>query len=149
MPGVIHAPFAVLTQTLKNTIPLIYSGQEEPFLDSLSFFYKDTLHFGKYERASFYKKLLRLRKNNDALSADANFKRIKVGDEKSVYAFTRDKGKNKVLVIVNLSKQPQKIMISEPGLQTKATEIFQNKSQNLTSKPWMMNAWGYAVYEFK
>jgi alpha-amylase len=149
MPGAIHAPFAVLTQTLKNSIPLIYSGQEEPFLDSLSFFYKDTLHFSKYERASFYKKLLRLRTNNDALSADANFKRIKVGDEKSVYAFTRDKGKNKVLVIVNLSKQPQKIMISEPGLQTKATEIFQNKSETLTSKPWMMNAWGYAIYEFK
>ncbi|MCD8538386.1 MAG: alpha-amylase [Leadbetterella sp.] len=38
MPGEIHAPFAVLTQTLPLGIPLIYSGQEEPHPDSLSFF---------------------------------------------------------------------------------------------------------------
>jgi glycosidase len=149
MPGAIHAPFAVLTQTLKNSIPLIYSGQEEPFLDSLSFFYKDTLQFGKYERAGFYKKLLRLRKYNDALSADANFKRVKVGDEKSIYAFTREKGKNKILVIVNLSNKDQKVTINEPSLQSKAYEVLQNKTETLSGKPWKMNAWGFNVYEYK
>ncbi len=35
MPGDVHAPFAVLTQTLKRSVPLIYGGQEEPFLDSV------------------------------------------------------------------------------------------------------------------
>src|SRR5436189_4596771 len=47
MPGNSHAPFAVLTNTLQRSIPLIYSGQEEPFLDSVSFFYKDTITFSR------------------------------------------------------------------------------------------------------
>lgn len=147
MPGAIHAPFAVLTQTLKNTIPLIYSGQEEPFLDSISFFYKDTIKFSKFERATFYKKLLRLRKNNEALSADAAFKRVKLGDEKFVYAFTREKGKHKILVVVNLSNKNQNISITDKSLQTKATDIFNNQTQTLTAQPFALQAWGYAVYE--
>ena len=61
MPGASHAPFAVLTQTLPRSIPEIYSGQEEPFLDSISFFYKDTITFHNYARANFYSKLLHLR----------------------------------------------------------------------------------------
>ena len=61
MPGASHAPFAVLTQTLPRSVPLIYSGQEEPFLDSISFFYKDTITFAKFARADFYSKLLHLR----------------------------------------------------------------------------------------
>ncbi len=63
MPGESHAPFAVITQTIKNSVPLIYSGQEEPVLDSISFFYKNPIVFGKYQRAAFYKKLLNLRTN--------------------------------------------------------------------------------------
>src|SRR5258708_4715985 len=55
MPGDVHAPFAVLTQTLPRGAPLIYSGQEEPVLRSLSFFEKDTIQFKNLERAAFYK----------------------------------------------------------------------------------------------
>ena len=62
-PGAVHAPFAVFTQTMARNVPLIYSGQEEPFLDSISFFYKDTITFKNYNRAKFYKTLLELRKN--------------------------------------------------------------------------------------
>ena len=53
MPGAIHAPFAVFTLTMYHSIPLIYSGQEEPVLDSLSFFYKDAINFKNYRRAKF------------------------------------------------------------------------------------------------
>ncbi|MEI9810177.1 MAG: alpha-amylase family glycosyl hydrolase [Bacteroidota bacterium] len=68
MPGAIHAPFAVFTQTMYNGVPLIYSGQEEPVLDSISFFYKDTITFKKLGRSKFYKTLLELRKNNPGIS---------------------------------------------------------------------------------
>lgn len=67
MPGNIHAPFAVLTQTLAKGVPLIYSGQEEPVTDSISFFYKDAIEFGKYERAAFYKTLLDLKKKKRSI----------------------------------------------------------------------------------
>src|SRR4029079_1773854 len=109
MPGASHAPFAVLTQTIDHSLPLIYSGQEEPFLDSVSFFYKDTITFGKLQRANFYKTLLNLRKNNPALAADASFRKLRTNNDAALYAFEREKGGNKVLVILNLSKQAQHI----------------------------------------
>ena len=57
MPGESHAPFAVLTQTMKRSVPLIYSSQEEPLLRAIPFFEKDTIPFVKLSRAPFYKKL--------------------------------------------------------------------------------------------
>jgi len=75
MPGASHAPFAVMTQTLGRAVPLVYSGQEEPFLDSISFFIKTPYYLEKYSRASFYKTLLDLRRSNPALAANASFKK--------------------------------------------------------------------------
>ena len=43
------------TQTMKQSVPLIYSGQEEPVLDSVSFFYKDTIMFSKFKGPIFIK----------------------------------------------------------------------------------------------
>ena len=39
-PGAAHAPFAVFTQTMVNSVPLVYSGQEEPVLRALEFLKK-------------------------------------------------------------------------------------------------------------
>ena len=77
MPGITHAPFAVLTFTIKNNVPLIYSGQEEPILRPIRFFDKDTIVFSKFKRADFYNKLLSLRKYQPALNSEAAFQRIK------------------------------------------------------------------------
>jgi glycosidase len=111
MPGESHAPFAVLTQTLQNSVPLIYSGQEEPTLDSISFFYKNPIQFGKNQRANFYKTLLSARKNNAALAANASFTKLITSNDDAVYAFVRENSGKKVVVITNLSKSPQNITI--------------------------------------
>lgn len=148
MPGASHAPFAVLTQTMKNSIPLIYSGQEEPFLDSLSFFYKDTITFSKYERGNFYKKLLKLRNNNKALSANATFKKVSAGNDKFVYAFVREKDNKKVLVILNLSAVAQNIQIKDAALLGKINNLFLDKTEEVKNTAWQMEPWGYAVYEY-
>ena len=110
MPGASHAPFAVLTQTLPRSIPLIYSGQEEPFLDSISFFYKDTITFHKYARAKFYSNLVTFKKNNNALAANASFKKLHTSNDENVYAFERISGNDKIIVIVNLIKRMRKIL---------------------------------------
>jgi hypothetical protein len=47
-PGAVHAPFAVFTQTMVNSVPLIYSGQEEPVLRAIQFFDKDPIIFQKF-----------------------------------------------------------------------------------------------------
>jgi glycosidase len=148
-PGRVHAPFAVFTQTMANSVPLIYSGQEEPVLRALKFFDKDLITFDKLQRAEFYKTLLNLRKRNTALSADASFKKVSVGDDKAVYAFVREKENKKVFVILNFSANPQLITINEKTLFGKPYNVFRGKKESLSSKGLNMPPWGYAVYEYK
>lgn len=147
-PGIVHAPFAVFTQTMANSIPLVYSGQEEPVLRPLKFFDKDPMTFENFERADFYKTLLALRKRNVALSADASFKKINVGDEKAVYAYVRAKDGKKVFVILNLSDVDQAISVKDASLMGSAKNIFTGKNENVSSKQWIMKPWGYAVFEY-
>jgi alpha-amylase len=148
MPGYIHAPFAVLTQTYERSVPLVYSGQEEPVLDSISFFYKDTINFLKYARAPFYKTLLQLRKNNPALSANASFKKLRTNNDAAIYAFEREKLGNRVLVILNLSAGKQHLTwLDHPSTNT-WTNVFdgmkESVDQDLSLKPW-----DYAVFEIR
>lgn len=147
-PGASHAPFAVLTQTISRSIPLIYSGQEEPLLDSLSFFYKDQIPFGQYKRASFYKTLLELRKRNPALAPDAAFRKIDAGSPKALYAYTREKGGKKVLVILNLSKQGQTVHIRDSSLAGKPANLFLMNNESPIEQDWKIDPWGYVVYEY-
>ncbi|MGZ3838845.1 MAG: alpha-amylase family glycosyl hydrolase [Flavisolibacter sp.] len=146
MPGASHAPFAVLTQTLDRSIPLVYSGQEEPVLDSISFFYKDTIHFGKYQRAGFYKKLLDLRKRHPALAANASFKKLSTSDDAAIYAYERVRGADKVLVILNLSPSPRKFTWKvKPSARTWNNVFAGNKEP--VDRGFGLEPWGYAVFE--
>ncbi len=147
MPGASHAPFAVLTQTMVRGVPLIYSGQEEPVLKKVEFFEKDPITFGKFGRAKFYNTLLHLRQTNPALAADASFKKIVVGDEKSVYAFIREKDGKKVLVILNLSAKEQNIKVTGAGFDGERYNVFMGTKEPLENKEWKIEPWGYAIYE--
>lgn len=147
-PGAVHAPFAVFSQTMAKSVPLIYGGQEEPVLRPLKFFDKDPMVFGKFERAAFYKTLLLLRQRNVALSADASFRKVSVGDDRSVYAFVREKSGKKVLVILNFSGKPQSVAIKEKSLSGQAFNVFKSAKERLSNKAWELAPWGYAVYEY-
>ena len=149
MPGITHAPFAVLTQTMKRSVPLIYSSQEEPYLDSISFFYKNTIPFGKYARAGFYSKLLTLRKNNEALAANASYNKIKSSADDKVFAYTRENNGAKVLVVLNLSKDAVTATLSNHTLSGKATEIFSNKAETISDgQQFDLKPWDYKVYSY-
>jgi len=148
-PGAVHAPFAVFSQTMGKTIPLIYGGQEEPILRALEFFEKDPMVFKEYKRAAFYKTLLNLRKNNVALAADASFRKIKAGDSTAVYAFVREKAGKKILVILNLSANEQTIKITDRSLFGTPYNVFMGSKEKLIDRSWKMEPWGYAVYEYK
>ena len=147
-PGPSHAPFAVFTQTMAGTVPLVYSGQEEPFLDSISFFYKDTITFKNYGRAKFYKTLLELRKNTPALSADASFRKVNVGNDKALYAYVKEKEGKKLFVILNLSVTEQNITVTDKDLLGKPYNVFMGTNEELTDKEWKIEPWGYVVYEY-
>lgn len=147
-PGASHAPFAVMTQTMKRSVPLIYSGQEEPFLRAIRFFDKDTITLGKYQREKFYTTLLALRKANPALAANASFKKVVAGNEDAVYAYVRQSGKNKVLVILNWSDKAQTIKLTDKILLGDVHNVFMHSKEVLSGKEWKMEPWGYAVYTY-
>lgn len=147
-PGAVHAPFAVFSQTMKNSVPLIYSGQEEPVLRALEFFEKDPITFKNFEREKFYKTLLELRKRNEALSANTSFRKVLVGDEKAVYAYVREKGNKKVFVILNFSGIEQSVSLKESSLLGKAYNVFEEKEVLLNAKERKMKPWGYEIYEY-
>ncbi|HZE84879.1 MAG TPA: alpha-amylase family glycosyl hydrolase [Puia sp.] len=147
-PGASHAPFAVFTQTMAGSIPLIYSGQEEPVLRAIKFFDKDTIQFGKFSRVPFYKTLLALHKRNAALAADAAFRKVVVGDEDGLYAYIREKAGKKVLVILNLSASQQTVTVKDKDLPGDAYNVFMGVRERPGGKSWMIEPWGYAVYEY-
>jgi alpha-amylase len=148
MPGEIHAPFAVLTQTWRNSLPLIYSGQEEPFLDSISFFYKDTITFSKYERSYFYNRLLTLRKTNPALSVDAVYTKLKSSNDDIVYAYIKEKNKRKILVMLNFSNKPQTFSVNG-NIEGQPENIFIGKPEIIkNNQNFSLAPWGYLVYSY-
>lgn len=148
-PGLVHAPFAVFTQTMRNTLPLIYSGQEEQVLRKIEFFEKDNMHFGKYGRASFYKALLTLRKRTPALATDASFRKVSAGDDKALYAYVREKEAHKILVILNLSGKEQPVSIKDASLEGKPYNVFLFLNEPINPRhSFNLEPWGYVVYDY-
>ncbi len=141
-PGEKHAPFAVLTQTLPASIPLIYSGQEEPVLRAIPFFEKDTILFKSYQRAPLYTALQKLRRTSAALQHDAGFEKLNIGNPEQVYAFKRTRNKDAVLVITNLSNSPAAAEIPAG----KYADAFTNEKVNFKNASRIeLSAWEYRV----
>ena len=95
---------AVLTFTLPNGQPLIYTGQEMGWNKRFEFFRKDPIPaWEKNEYFDFYKELIDIRHANPALAAgDKGGKFEVVSAEDSVLVFTRTLPENKVTVKVEL-----------------------------------------------
>lgn len=145
MPGAVHAPFAILSQTYNRTLPLIYSGQEEPVLKAIQFFEKDPIQFNKYERSNFYTALLHLRSSNKAFKEDAIFNRLKVNNPASIMAYERVNGEDKVVVVLNLSDQVQDVKVNNKSATYNYKELFTNQmTQNTTH--FELAPWGYKVF---
>jgi alpha-amylase len=141
--------FAVWTQTMKRSIPLIYSGQEEPNRKRIQFFEKDPIKFGKYELAGFYETLLKERRKNPALATDASFRRVNVGNMDALYSFIREKDGHKVAVIINFSKSEQTIRIEEDALLGEPLNLFMGVKEKLTKgHAFKIEPWGFVVYDY-
>lgn len=140
MPGPVHAPFAVLALTYNRTMPLIYSGQEEPVLRALQFFEKDPIQFNKLERAPFYTALLQLRNTNKAFGEGAQFKKLTVNNPEAIMAYQRYYEKDQVIVVLNLSNTEQAVKFDSNGIVGNYKSLFSGKKlsniKNLQMPPW-------------
>ena len=145
--GNAYKTFAVWTMTMNRTIPLIYSGQEEPNKKRLQFFEKDPIKWGKYELAPFYKTLLEFRKKSAGMDADADYHKFTTGKDDAVFAFVRRGTDGKSLVLINLSNKNQEFTIDDETMRGAYTNIFTRDTVKLGIKNnFSMKPWEYLVY---
>lgn len=147
--GEAYPAFAVFTQTMFRSIPLIYSGQEEPNTKRLKFFVRDPIQWGDYAMAPFYSTLLHLRERNEALDANAAYKRLTTANDNAIFAYVRQKDNSKVVVILNLSPQPQRFTIKEEVIFGKPKNVSTEEKIKLTHDHiYSMQPWEYLVLEY-
>ncbi len=142
--------FAVLAATIPGML-LIYSGQEAGMDKRLKFFEKDTIKWKEGEMFDFYKELIDLKKSNEALwngKYGGTLTRINSTDNKSVYAFLRENGENRVFVILNLTGKNVDITLKGSGYKGRYTEVFNGKKIKFGKDTnQILTPWEYKVYE--
>ena len=144
-----YKTFAVWAFTMEKSIPLIYSGQEEPNRRRLKFFVKDTIRWGKYTLAPFYTTLNLLRRSTPALAADASFRRLSTGHDDAIFAYLREKQGRKLLVVLNFSAAPQTFSIRDLQINGEATDVFAHQAKHIKAgETWTLPAWGYLLYNY-
>lgn len=139
--------FAVLSYTLPG-IPMMYTGQEVGFDHAFEFFEKDDNqpNYKRNEYTSFYEKLNSLKHTNTALNANEPLHHTNFieSEDPNVLVFTRQNGKDKVLVVANLSDRKTRLhfLRREPYM-VGMTEIFTGMEDKL---PAVLEPWQYLVY---
>ena len=146
--GAGHKAFAVLTSTFDG-MPLIYTGQESAMDKQLEFFKKDDIPWGDYSYAGFYKTLFDLKHENQAIwngEHGGPLVKIQTGVDEDVYAFTRQKGDNQVVVLINLSNNDHAFSLSGDIAGT-YQEIFSEEETALAEGTDIsLGPWEYLVY---
>ena len=150
--GDAHKAIAVLTGTLPG-VPMIYSGQEEPSRKILSLGNEDKLNFRDYAYMDFYRSLLSLKKRNKAIwngQYGGPLQRINTSADESVFAFTRIKDGDKVVVIVNLSNEPKTVSFKSSGHEGDYQNVFGNSTLSINSDTNLnLRAWDFLVLSNK
>jgi glycosidase len=133
-----------------QSVPLIYSGQEDCLDKRLKFFVRDTIEWNACDLTGFYGNLIKLKKGNSALwNGDSGGKMIKIktNRDNKLFAFYREKDENRVVVFLNLTKKPVSFKPVITGIEGEYTEYFTGEKTGLdTSVKLSLDPWGYKVY---
>jgi glycosidase len=122
-----HKAFAVLAATFDG-MPLVYTGQESVLEKQLKFFERDVIDWKEYSYAEFYKTLFDLKHRNQALwNAEHGGALVKIptGKDEHIYVFTRKKGEDQVVVIINLSSEKQSGSLGGNGYAGEYMNVFE------------------------
>ncbi len=141
--------FAVFTFVAPG-FPLIYSGQEAGLDKRLRFFDKDTIDWSNLEKADFYAKLIDLKHNNHALwngIAGGKLIPLSKGVNDDVFAFYRQTDNNRIMVVMNLSKEPQSFKLENSDLKGDYSEYKTGKPFHFNGKHrWHLKPWEYLIF---
>jgi len=122
--GANHLPAFVLSATAERSMPLIYTGQEVSLKKRLRFFDKDTVDWNGPSLEGFYRAMLELKHSQPALANGAwggAQTALKTNGGDRVYAFTRTRDTNTVLVAVNFGDATARVSyegLARPGAYT-------------------------------
>lgn len=145
--GALAKALAVFSCTWPG-IPLIYSGQEKPVYKRILFFDKDEIDWqGNIELHIFYKKLLELRKKNKALQENASVLLLQSSMPEAVLAYLCRRQYDKVLVVLNLSKQAVTCVLKHPAITGDYTDLYNDINVQLSKQQeFSLQAGQYLVY---
>ena len=107
--GANHKPAYILAATAQSSMPLLYTGQEVSLGKRLRFFEKDTVDWSGPSLADFYRTVFDLKHSQAALAngpwGGPQTELSNTGG-KRVFAYTRTRDTNTVLVAVNFDNKP-------------------------------------------
>jgi hypothetical protein len=143
-----HQAFAVLMATCDG-MPLIFSGQESASDKQLAFFSKDEINWGTYNYHYFYKQLLTLKAENQALwngAAGGRMEKVYTGKDEDVFVMVRKKNDHAVCVLVNLSSTQHHIEFPRPW-NGPGVELFSRTAMVDTEMiQLVLEPWGFKIY---
>ena len=131
-------------------MPLVYTGQEAGNTKRLSFFEKDLVEWKEHKLFNIYSKLFELKKNYKALqngNKGGELKYIEASDYKSIFAFTRNSEKDKILAVFNLSNKTVSVDLMGETLQGSYKNFFTGKLETFLAKESLqLSPWEYRIY---
>ncbi len=119
--GLNHKAAYVLSATSQNALPMLYSGQEASFNRRLKFFEKDPIDWTGPSLADFYTAMFELRHTQETLWSGqwgAPQAALTTDGGDRVYAFTRARDENAVVVVTNFGDTSRSVKytgLSHPG----------------------------------
>lgn len=142
-----HKAFTTLVFTAYG-VPLILSGQEVGLSKRLEFFEKDPIDWtDSLNLEPFYQSLVKLKKENPAIWAgDAGGFPITIEENENVVGFMREVEGNKVISILNLTRDTQTVKITNEEAYGIYVEYFTNKEYTLNTKPFELKPWECIVF---
>ena len=145
--------FNVLAFTWQG-IPMIYNGQEDGLSQRLDFFDQSPIKWKKFAKRDFYSRLCALHHFNQAVwagKAGGKVEKIQNDAEEKIYAFTREKDGDRVVVILNLSKERTTVTL-RPGSAAIGpyANVFSRSTLQLTREITLnLKPWEYMVFSNK
>ena len=110
-----NVPAFILAATFEGGMPLLYTGQEVGMKKRLRFFEKDTVDWSAPSLAAFYRAAFALKHQNVALAnGDRGGEQVRLMTDggSGVYAFSRTRANNTVVVAVNFAGAPAHVTYS-------------------------------------
>jgi len=128
--------FAALTYFLPG-IPLIYNGQEYGLDKRLAFFEKDFIPKKESDFFDFYKKLNKLKKENNLLNIDPKIKfEVIETNSNNLVCFKRSIGEESIYFIANLSETKQELQTGVKKKLRSLNEQGEVSLENNVLEPW-------------